>query len=109
MNFLLRAFTSFFYVSLLLGSLFINTAFFVVVILLMTTIAIWELQNISAKKIPLAYVVFVILFYAAKQYPQITTSVFIASLLGNFLLLASFWQKEKNTLSLSKVYFLGII
>jgi len=109
MNFFLRAFTSFFYVSLLLGSLFINATFFAVVILLMTTIAIWELQNISAKKIPLTYVVFVILFYAAKQYPQITTSVFIASLLGNFLLLASFWQKKKSRLTLGKVYFLGVI
>ena len=58
MNFLIRSLTSFLYVGLLLGSLYIDATFFSVVLFLMAIIAQWELQRITDKKIILSYLFF---------------------------------------------------
>ena len=66
MNFLIRSLTSFLYVGLLLGSLYIDATLFTLVLLLMAIIAQWELQKITNKKIILSYLFFPLTYVAVK-------------------------------------------
>ena len=70
MNFLIRSLTSFLYVGLLLGSLYIDATFFTVVLFLMSIIAQWELQKITNKKIILSYLFFPLVYVAVQLNPE---------------------------------------
>ena len=52
MTFLIRSLTSLAYVALLLGSLILNNHLFSVVIFSLMMASLWELQQISAQKLP---------------------------------------------------------
>lgn len=108
MNFLIRSLTSFLYVGLLLGSLYIDATFFSVVLFLMAIIAQWELQRITNKKIILSYLFFPVVFAAVQMNPEYYHYLVGAAVVGCLGMLGFFSNSNQLSYSKAAVYFLSL-
>ena len=108
MNFLIRSLTSFLYVGLLLGSLYIDATLFTVVLFLIAIIAQWELQKITNKKIILSYLFFPLTYVAVQvnlEYHIYLVGVAVVGCLG---MLGFFSNSKQLRYSKAAVYFLSL-
>ena len=108
MNFLIRSLTSFLYVGLLLGSLYIDATLFSVVLFMMAAIAQWELQRIANKKIILSYLFFPAGYMIAKFTPESLPYLMGLGVLGSVIMLSFFSSSNTSSYSLTVVYFLSL-
>lgn len=108
MNFLIRSLTSFLYVGLLLGSLYIDATFFSVVLFLMAIIAQWELQRITDKKIILSYLFFPVVFATVQMNPEYYPYLVGAAVVGSLGMLGFFGNSNQLSYSKTAVYFLSL-
>jgi phosphatidate cytidylyltransferase len=108
MNFLIRSLTSFLYVGLLLGSLYINATLFSVVLFLMALIAQWELQRITNKKIILSYLFFPAGYMIAQFTPEYLPYLIGLGVLGSVVMLSFFSSSNKSSYTLKAVYFFSL-
>lgn len=99
MNLIVRSLTSLFYVGLLIGSLYLGSDLFSLIICIMTTLALREIQRISKQKTPLAYLFFPIIFWATTNGKAAETLSLILGLIGVLFLL--FYLSSKT------VFFIG--
>jgi len=82
MNLIVRSLTSLFYVGLLMGSLFIGGDLFSLIICIMTTLALKEIQIISGQKTPLAYLFFPVIFWATTDGNAAETVTLMLGIIG---------------------------
>lgn len=82
MNLIVRSLTSLFYVGLLMGSLFIGGDLFSLIICIMTTLALKEIQRISGQKTPLAYLFFPVIFWATTDGKAAETVTLMLGIIG---------------------------
>ena len=108
MNFLIRSLTSFLYVGLLLGSLYIDATLFSVVLFMMAVIAQWELQRIANKKIILSYLFFPAGYMIAQFTPESLPYLMVLGVLGSVIMLSFFSSSNTSSYSLTVVYFLSL-
>ena len=108
MNFLIRSLTSFLYVGLLLGSLYIDATLFSVVLFMMAVIAQWELQRITNKKIILSYLFFPAGYMIAQFTPESFPYLMGLGVLGSVIMLSFFSSSNTLSYSLTVVYFLSL-
>ena len=108
MNFLIRSLTSFLYVGLLLGSLYIDATLFSVVLFMMAVIAQWELQRITNKKIILSYLFFPAGYMIAQFTPESLPYLMGLGVLGSVIMLSFFSSSNTSSYSLTVVYFLSL-
>ena len=108
MNFLIRSLTSFLYVGLLLGSLYIDATLFSVVLFMMAVIAQWELQRITNKKIILSYLFFPAGYIIAQFTPESLPYLMGLGVLGSVIMLSFFSSSNTSSYSLTVVYFLSL-
>jgi phosphatidate cytidylyltransferase len=109
MNFLIRSLTSFLYVGLLLGSLYIDATLFSVVLFMMAVIAQWELQRITNKKIILSYLFFPAGYMIAQFTPESLPYLIMGlGVLGSVIVLSFFSSSNTSSYSLTVVYFLSL-
>lgn len=111
MNLIIRSLTSLFYVSLLLGSLFIDGLLFSLIICIMTTLAIREIQRISKQKTPLSYLFFPLLFWAATNGKAAEVLTLTLGILGVLFSLA--YLSKKNPFFIGRAFittlhFIGV-
>lgn len=108
MTFLIRSLTSLAYVALLLGSLILNNHLFSVVIFSLMMASLWELQQISAQKLPWVFAVAFLVYLFVIWQPRFTTVVLGLALFGNAVLVYFFWVKKTVILNKGVVAFLSL-
>ncbi|MBL18425.1 MAG: hypothetical protein CMC82_01155 [Flavobacteriaceae bacterium] len=108
MNFLIRSLTSFIYVGLLLGSLYIDATFFTAILFLMAIIAQWELQTITKKKIVLSYLFFPFAYFAFQLNPEYYPYLVDVAVVGCLGMLSFFSNSKQLRYSKAAVYYLGL-
>jgi len=108
MTLFVRFITSLFYAGLLLGSLYINTPFFSLVILVMTFISLFEIQRITAKKVAVVYVFFPVALLLSFVFEQANLGLLIAGIIGVLLMMIFLFTKKNTDLSKTFVTVLGL-
>ena len=108
MNFLIRSLTSFLYVGLLLGSLYIESTFFSLVLFVMSIIAQWELQRITDKKIILSYLFFPAVYTLVQLNHEYFPYLIGAGVTGCLVMLGFFRNSKQLRYSKAVVYFLSM-
>ena len=108
MNFLIRSLTSFLYVGLLLGSLYIDATFFTAMLFLMAIIAQCELQKITKKKIVLSYLFFPLAYVAFQLIPEYYPHLVGVAVVGCLGMLSFFSNSKQLRYSKAAVYYLGL-
>ncbi len=108
MNFLIRSLTSFLYVGLLLGSLYIDATLFTVVLFLIAIIAQWELQKITNKKIILSYLFFPLTYVAVQVNSEYHLYLISVAVIGSLGMLGFFSNSKQLRYSKAAVYFLSL-
>ena len=107
MTLFVRLITSFFYAGLLLGSLYINTIFFSLVILAMTIVSLFEIQRITTKKVPIVYIFFPIALLLSFLFEQTNLALLITGVIGFLLMMTLLWTKKDIDYSKAFVTILG--
>lgn len=108
MNFLLRALTSFVYVGLLLGSLYLNAIFFIVVLCSMAIIAQSELHKMTKTKFVFGYLFFPLITTAANFIPELYPFILGAGILGTLVLFIFYVKQQQSKYNKTVLYFLSI-
>ena len=106
MTLFVRSITSLVYAALLLGSLYINHVFFLVVVLVMATLVLWELQRITHQKIIILYLFLPLALIFSHLFKQTDFVLLFLGIIGVFFLGKFYWSNHK--LSFSKL-FIGTI
>ena len=95
MTLFIRLITSLFYAGLLLGSLYINTLFFSLVILVMTLVSLSEIQHITTKKVPEVYIFFPVALLLPFFFEQTKHWLLLTGIIGVLLLATFLWTKKE--------------
>ena len=95
MIFLVRLITSFCYAALLLGSLYLNTLFFLLVVLVMTMVSLFEIQRITKQKSFILYLFFPVALILSFIFKQANMALLILGIIGAFFMMYFFWSKQK--------------
>ncbi|MGB1080845.1 MAG: hypothetical protein ACPGYI_05785, partial [Flavobacteriaceae bacterium] len=108
MTLFVRSITSLCYAALLLGSLYLDTTFFTLVVFAMATLSLLEIQRITNQK---SLIVF-LLFPAFLLFSHFVEYAFLALLLlgiiGILLMTNFYWSKRKISFTKTFVTVLGV-
>ena len=107
MTLFIRFITSFFYAGILLGSLYIDTTFFSVVIFVITIVSLFEIQKITTNKVAVVYVFFPLILLLSFVFKQANLAIIIAGIFGALLMVFFLFTKKNIDLSKTFVTVLG--
>lgn len=107
MSVLTRVLTSFFYVGILLGSLYLNPIFFGIVICTMATITIYEAQQMVHQHIPITYLFFPLIFLVSNYNKLGNLLILILGVLGVVLSVYYFVNNKRTKMNSTFVTLLG--
>ena len=107
MTLFVRAITSLCYAALLLGSLYLNTHFFTLVVFAMATLSVLEIQRMTKHKLHLAFIFFPTILLVLHYVEQTTLPLLVLGVVGTLLLTYYYKRKQKTPFSKTFATVLG--